>query len=99
MKTMPRILLRALYLLTQAMLTVIRVWEDRNADGADDYRMRRLTTGLWQASQSLRQIRDGEFEPMQRQLTWRVPRSTRLAKRYVDEMFRDTPVPLTPTEK
>lgn len=62
MPTMPDWKLRLLRWLTNAMLAVIRRWEDRHAD-PKDYRMGRATTGLWQASQSFKEILNGEYRP------------------------------------
>lgn len=60
MRTMPRITLKTMRFLVEFMLTRIQAWEDRHAS-VDDYRMGHLTTGLWQASQSMKEILAGEF--------------------------------------
>lgn len=101
MKTMPRISLWVLRFLTQAMSAWIRGWEDRNAE-VEDYRMDRITTGLWEASTSAREILDGTFNSGYKNLvcmrpeTWN-PKKV-LGKAYVDEVINNAvenaPVPL-----
>lgn len=95
---MPRLVTGAMRLTIKGMLTLIRRWEDKHADHTD-YRMRHLTTGLWQASQSLRDIRTGRIEPMQRQSSWDMPELPSLTDTaYAQELFRDEPVPLYAVE-
>lgn len=93
MKTMPRTTLKAMRLAVEFMLTHITAWEDKHADHTD-YRMRHLSTGLWQASQSMREILDGQFEPMRRQAPWNLPQSAVLGDRYTDEVLGDARIPL-----
>lgn len=100
MKTMPTIMLRVMRLLVEAMLTRISKWEDQHADDRD-YRMRALNGGLYQASQSMREILDGEYNPMRKNeqagtvgKPWRVEQQ--LTPEYVTEMFGDTQIPLRP---
>ena len=102
MKTMPRPVLRILRLTVRSLLTVVQWWEDRHGDHTD-YRMRELNTGLWQASQSLKAIAEGDFQPMLRQTSLRrlaevMPERAKVSNRYARELFSDTPVPLRPVD-
>lgn len=100
MKTMPRTTLMLMRFVTQLMLTRIARWEDRHAR-PEDYRMSELNSGLWQASDSMRAILQGEFNAMRKNdhvgtvgKAWRV--EEKLTPEYVTEMFGDTSVPLHP---
>lgn len=68
MRTMPRPTLWFIRLMALAMAGAVRRWEDKHGD-VRDYRMQHLATGLWQAADSVRQIRDGEFNPMHTEQT------------------------------
>jgi hypothetical protein len=102
MQTMPRITLKFMRFVIERLLTRIATWEDQHGNELD-YRMKYLNSGLHQASQSLREIIDGEFNPMRKNEqigTVGKPWSnleTRVLDEdsaYVAELFRDNPVPL-----
>lgn len=98
MKTMPRPVLRVLRSTVEASLTTVQWWEDRHADQVD-YRMSDLISGLWQASQSLKAIIEGEFQPMMRQARLESPpQAVVLGDRYTKELLDGVPVPLQPVD-
>lgn len=94
------LLLRAMRRTVERMLTIVQRWEDKNP-GHTDYRIDHLHTGLWQASDSIRQILEGEFNSGYKQEA--VPnkdewgKTSRMGDRWAAEMLRDQPVPLLPT--
>lgn len=97
---MPHIKLKVMRFLVERMMTWISDWEDQHADDRD-YRMRALNGGLFQSSQSLREILDGEYNPMRKHeglgtvgKAWRTEQ--RMGEEYVSELLRDAPVPLRP---
>lgn len=102
MKIMPRYQLRFMRFLVERMLTKVTAWEDWHADGRD-YRMSYLSSGLWQASQSMRQILDGEFNPMRKYeglgtvgKAWMTDQQ--LGDHYTAELFGTVPVPMRPAD-
>jgi hypothetical protein len=87
---MPRVGLWLMRVAVEVMLTVIRRWEDKHADHSD-HRMRELNQGLWQASQSLRQVLAGQFTPMRRQShVWDL-RTGSSGERYTRELLSGVP--------
>lgn len=102
MKIMPRYKLRIMRSLAERMLTWISTWEDRHGN-EHDYRMAHLNSGLWQASQSLREILDNEFNPMRKHegvKTVGKPWVTekQMGEHYATEMFSRAPIPLSPVD-
>jgi hypothetical protein len=105
MNTMPLPVLKAMRGAVRLMLAVVRRWEDKNADPGD-YRMAMLNDGLWQASDAMRQVIAGEFQPMWRQEMLRqaplrelpqvVPQV--LGEEYTRELLREAPIPLRPID-
>jgi hypothetical protein len=96
MKTMPRPMLRAMRLVVEAVLTTIQRWEDKHADpDRPDYRMSQMNAGLWQASQSMKEIIEGDFQPMLRQTRLRdLPEAGVLGEAYHRELLGSATVPL-----
>jgi hypothetical protein len=96
MKTMPRPLLWGMRKITEAMLTIVTRWEDKHLTPYNpDCRMDQLNTGLWQASRSMKEILEGDFQPMLRQARLLdLPEMVVLGERYTDELLTGAPVPL-----
>jgi hypothetical protein len=91
---MPRLKLRVMRTVVEAMLTVIQRWEDKHADHTD-YRMRELNGGLWQASQSMKAIIEGDFQPMLRQARLKdLPHPGEVGNRYAAELLSNVPIPM-----
>lgn len=96
MKTMPSRTMKAMRFVVEAMLTIVQRWEDKHGDpDRPDYRLSQLATGLWQASQSMKDIIEGDFQPMLRQARLRdLPEAMVLGKEYHEELLRQAPVSL-----
>ncbi len=104
MKTMPRFTLRVMRFSLERMLTRLSRWEDKHADERD-YRMTHLNTGLWQASQSIREILDGEFTPGLHEQPYESglpvgkawmpdPEDSKAGHHYAAELFQNVPIPV-----
>jgi len=92
MKSMPSLVVWLMRVAVGSMLAVVGWWEDRNADRLD-YRMSELNSALWRASQSLKQIAEGEFQPMRRQFRppGRMPQKARVAHRDQRDLLAGVP--------
>lgn len=102
MKTMPRTTLKLMRFATEFMLTRIARWEDKYVDERHlDYQLDQVNNGLWQASQSMKAIIEGDFLPTEEEarLTeeW-LPRAAVAGSWYAKELFSETPVPLHPVD-
>lgn len=95
MKTMPRAQMRAMRFLLERLLTTITRWEDQHAD-PEDYRMRALSGGLHQASQSLRELIEGRFNPLRGAVERLERDDSLLGAQYTQELLRDVSIPLQP---
>jgi hypothetical protein len=95
-KTMPRPVLWAMRATVEGVLTAVTWWEDKYTDAdRPDYRMTEMSTGLWQASQSMKAIQERDFQPMSRQARLRdLPEVAVLGDAYHRELLREAPVPL-----
>ncbi len=95
---MPRPVLKGMRLTIRILDAMARRWEDRN-DGPTDYRMSQVTGSLWQASQSLKEIIDGDYRPGHKAVwlfaTVPVPVPVPISERYVSELLADAPIPMT----
>lgn len=96
MRTMPRYKLWVMRLLTEAMLTSVQKWEDRHR--AEDGRVNRMHTGLWQASQEMRYLIEGRFPegpdaPLITEPGRWSPEAV-LGDHYVRELIDGAPIPL-----
>lgn len=68
----------------------------------DDYRLSDLRAGLWQVSQALRQLAEGEFDPHRKRahIASRMPlqrTGEQLTAPYVNEVLRGTHIPVRST--
>ena len=98
MKTMPRTTLFLMRFLVERMLTRISKWEDRHtSEDHQDYRMAYLNSGLWQASQSMRELLHDEYNPMRKHEVGTVGKpwltDQQLGEHYAAEMFNRHPIP------
>lgn len=100
MKTMPNLTLKVFRSAVEFMLTRIQAWEDKNIDpDRPDYRMQELNTGLWQASQSMKAIVEGDFRPTLHQIPLNeLPQAAVLGMRYTEELLSGIPVPVRPVD-
>lgn len=95
------LLLKAMRRIVERMLTIVQRWEDKH-EGHTDYRIDHLRTGLWQASDSMRQMLQGEFHSGYKQQTlfgkdgW--DRSSVAGDHYAVTLLRNAPVPLIPVD-
>lgn len=94
LKTMPRARMKALRFLVERILSSITRWEDQHAD-PDDYRMRSVSGGLHQASQSLKDLIEGKFNPLHDAVD-RLERQDdgEADEAYVRGLFNDAVIPL-----
>jgi hypothetical protein len=93
MNTMNTLRLKALRRVIEAMLTLVQRWEDARPD---DYRLSDLRTGLWQASDALRQIIEGEVIAGRRHAHI-APQGGLLTPRYRETVLRDSSNPVRST--
>lgn len=100
MKTMPRTTLKLMRFVVEFLMTAIAWWEDHHAgpNHDEDYRMTHLNTGLWQASDSIKQILDGEFVPLQQGARLVEMPEVELGQHYVAQYISSVPVGLYPAD-
>lgn len=96
-RTMPILAMKAMRLTVDALLSLIERWEDRHADPDNpiEWRMSELTAGLWQASQSLKALIEGDYPPQMRPSRLNdLPEAGALGEAYARELLGDAPIPL-----
>jgi hypothetical protein len=109
-KNMPRRKMKAMRFLVERILAAVERWEDKHADPGTpaDYRRGELTTGLWQASQALRALIEGESD-LHRPEPWlgtvnarddggRYLLTTVLGKEFERELLAGAPIPMRPVD-
>jgi ribosomal protein L37AE/L43A len=95
---MPRLTLRAMRAVVRFLAWRVRRWEDKYADVCEDYRVARVSTGLWQASKELGNLLTGFVEPAYEAphavspATWNPV--TKLTPSYVDELLESGRAPV-----
>lgn len=96
-RTMPRLTLYAMRAVVRLLAWRVRRWEDRHAD-VQDYRMARVSTGLWQAYKELGDLLTGFVEPSYEAphapspATWNPVEL--LTESYVDELMKNGRAPV-----
>lgn len=89
--------LKALRFGVETMLTAVQRAEDHHPD---DYRLSDLRTGLWQASQALKELIAGDFDSHRKRAHIAAqPSRQALPERYAAELIPDSSVPVRSTSR
>lgn len=91
------LLLKAMRRTVERMLTIVQRWEDKHKNHTD-YRVDHLRAGLWQASDSMKKMLEGEFNSGYKQEM--IPdeddwgKASSAGDHYAVTLLRNEPVPL-----